>query len=354
MARTKVGLQLNWSTNTQVSFAHNRYWKKVAYFEFREKLNHLTTRALSFFDRLVLLACTALMTTVVAAQEKPYVPGEFIVRFSADAQPGAILEEMAGLWGSQVQSTPLSRSSHIFKLSTNVLFELSDQGRGLLDDLRDHPSVDVAQFNHYISEREVLPNDPGIDQQWHHASSADHDIDSDLAWEITTGGNTANGDDVVVCVIEGGGTYYSHVDLIDNHWTHPGEIPGNGIDDDENGFVDDYNGWNATSDDDNIPGGNHGTGVSGMIGAKGNNELGGSGVNWDVKLMQVVIGALTEDNVIAAYNYPLVMRQLYNTTGGDKARWWWPPTPRGALTLPTRTTTRCGVDFTTIWVQPAS
>lgn len=303
-------------------------------FEFREKLNHLTTRALSFFDRLVLLACTALLTTAVAAQEKPYVPGEFIVRFYPDAQPGAVLEEMANLWGSQVQSTPLSRSSHIFKLSTNgTVFELSDEGRGLLDDLRDHPSVDVAQFNHYISAREVLPNDPGIDQQWHHANGGDHDIDSDLAWETTTGGNTANGDDVVVCVIEGGGTYYSHTDLIDNHWTNPGEIPGNGIDDDENGFVDDYNGWNATSDDDNIPGGNHGTGVSGMIGAKGNNELGGSGVNWDVKLMQVVIGALTEDNVISAYNYPLVMRQLYNSTGGDK----------GALVVATNAS--WGIDF---------
>ena len=77
------------------------------------------------------------------------------------------------------------------------------------------------------------------------STASDNDIDSDLAWDITTGGTTANGDRIVVAVLEGGGSNYNHVDLIDNHWVNSAEVPGNGIDDDGNGFVDDYNGWNA-------------------------------------------------------------------------------------------------------------
>ncbi|MDA9756018.1 S8 family serine peptidase, partial [Flavobacteriales bacterium] len=124
---------------------------------------------------------------------------------------------------------------------------------------------------------------------------------------------------IVVAVLEGGGSNYNHVDLIDNHWVNNEEIPGNGIDDDNNGFVDDYNGWNAGSNNDAIAAGGHGTSVSGMIGATGNNGNGGAGVNWDVEIMQVDMGGgLTESNVIAAYNYPYTMRNLYNTSGGTQ------------------------------------
>ena len=116
-----------------------------------------------------------------------------------------------------------------------------------------------------------------------------------------------------------GGSNYSHTDLIDNHWTNPGEVPDNGIDDDNNGYVDDYNGWNVGSNNDNIAGGGHGTSVSGMIGATGNNGTGGAGVNWDVDIMQVdMAGGLSESNVIAAYEYPKTLRDQFNATGGTE------------------------------------
>ncbi len=93
----------------------------------------------------------------------------------------------------------------------------------------------------------------------------------DLAWDITTGGTTAFGDEIVVCVIEGGNL--NHPDLVDNKWVNTQEIPGNGLDDDGNGYVDDYNGWNVQSQNDaGVFTGNHGTQVMGMIGAKGNNN----------------------------------------------------------------------------------
>ena len=157
--------------------------------------------------------------------------------------------------------------------------------------LNDLPFVEAAQLNHYVEER-ATPNDPQFGSQWHHVDGSDNDIDSDLAWDITTGGTTANGDRIVVAVLEGGGSNYNHVDLIDNHWVNAAEVPGNGVDDDGNGFVDDYNGWNASSGTDAISAGGHGTSVSGMIGATGNNGNGGAGVNWDVDIMQIQMGSL--------------------------------------------------------------
>ena len=190
----------------------------------------------------------------------------------------------------------------------------------MLRTLNGLPFVEAAQLNHYVEER-ATPNDPQFGSQWHHIDASDNDIDSELAWDITTGGTTANGDRIVVAVLEGGGSNYNHVDLIDNHWVNSAEVPGNGIDDDGNGFVDDYNGWNAGSNNDAIAAGGHGTSVSGMIGATGNNSNGGAGVNWDVDIMQVDMGGgLTESNVIAAYNYPYTMRDLYNTRVANARR----------------------------------
>src|SRR5690606_37974074 len=73
--------------------------------------------------------------------------------------------------------------------------------------------VKLAQNNHYVQERVTIPNDPSFSSQWHHVDASDNDIDSDLAWDITTGGLTANGDTIVVCVIEGGGADWDHPDL---------------------------------------------------------------------------------------------------------------------------------------------
>ncbi|MCB0852688.1 MAG: fibronectin type III domain-containing protein, partial [Bacteroidetes bacterium] len=92
---------------------------------------------------------------------------------------------------------------------------------------------------------------------------------------------------------------------------------GNGIDDDNNGFVDDYQGWNTSTNSDAVYGlGFHGTPVAGIIGAKGNNGIGVSGVNWNVKLMIVQGGTGVESEVLQAYSYPLTMRKKYNQSNG--------------------------------------
>ena len=193
----------------------------------------------------------------------------------------------------------------------------------IINQLYNSRYVKAAQKNHEVEMRSVTPNDPQFNQQWHHVNTGqtggtpDADIDSDLAWEVTTGGQTALGDDIVVCIIESADL--SHNDLNGNRWVNIYEsATPNGQDDDGNGYVDDYFGWNIQSNDDDIGTGGHGTSVAGMIGAVGDNDLGVVGANWDVKLMVVAGHSTQEAAVIEAYTYPLTMRQLYNDTDGDQ------------------------------------
>ena len=246
------------------------------------------------------------------AQGQGHIPGQFIAKFHHDLDARKFANEH-GL--THLQALSPRAGIHLFGLDHETN---SAQDWEVLRRLRQDWRLEAVQFNHVVQERETVPNDPSLGQQWHHIQNADHDIDSDLAWDITTGGTAANGARIVVAVLEGGGSNYNHVDLIGNHWVNTAEIPDNNIDDDENGFVDDYNGWNASNNSDDISAGGHGTSVSGMIGATGDNGSGGVGVNWDVDIMQVQMGWLTESNVIAAYNYPYEMRALFNETDGAR------------------------------------
>jgi serine protease len=187
--------------------------------------------------------------------------------------------------------------------------------RDFLYELKKSDLVLQAQCNHIVEKR-LVPDDPFFSQQWHHQQANDHDIDSELAWDITTGGTTPLGDEIVVCVVELGGAQWNTADIADNHWVNNQEIPLNGVDDDDNGFVDDYHGWNINTQSDVLDNDSHGTRVCSMIGSKGNNNTGVTGVNWDVKMMMVEIGSSTEASAIAGYAYPLEMRRLYNETNG--------------------------------------
>ena len=223
-------------------------------------------------------------------------------------------------YDESVGKSRLVHEAVLSELSNIHLFSFDPQTNDEAEVLRSISElkfVRAAQYNHYVQER-VTPNDSQFGSQWHQIDPSDNDIDSDLAWDITTGGTTANGDDIVVCVIEPGGANYNHTDLAANHWVNEGEIPNNGVDDDGNGYVDDYDGWDPGTQSDNISTGGHGTAVSGMIGAVGNNGSGGAGVNWNVKIMQVEVGSLTESNVISSYAYPQTMRTLYNNSGGTE------------------------------------
>ncbi len=168
-----------------------------------------------------------------------------------------------------------------------------------------------------IVQLQVEPNDAQFDQLWglnntgQSGGTPDADIDAPEAWEITTGSR-----ETIVAVIDTG-IDTDHPELVNNLWVNPGEIPNNGLDDDQNGFVDDIHGWNFRDNSPNVNDtGGHGTHVSGTIAAEGNNASEVSsdadvvGVNWQASIMALkafgTFGASTSD-LIAATNYATMM-----------------------------------------------
>ena len=209
--------------------------------------------------------------------------------------------------------------------------------------LRARPDVVYAEPN-FIRKAMATPNDPRYPEMWGlnntgqpstiggNPGTAGNDIRAEQAWNITTGNRS-----VVVGVIDTG-IDINHEDLHDNIWTNPGEIAGNGIDDDGNGFVDDIHGWDFAHNDatvfdytlptypppDSYTGDidDHGTHVAGTIGATGNNATGVVGVNWQVSLMSLKFlaedGAGSTSDLLNAFSYAKAMRQLWESSGGTK------------------------------------
>jgi thermitase len=125
-----------------------------------------------------------------------------------------------------------------------------------------------------------LPNDPIFYRQWGLTK-----INAQSAWNYTTGS-----DNVIIAVIDSG-VDCNQPDLTENILTNTREIPNNGIDDDKNGYIDDYRGWNFVSDNNNpVDANGHGTHCAGIIAARGNNNYGITGTLWHAKIMPLLIG----------------------------------------------------------------
>lgn len=275
-------------------------------------------KTLLFTFCLLTISFTTGIAQRINPVEAPYIHGEMIVQLKAEYSIDQLIATLPVY--TEVKSKEcLSEHMRFWLLEFNSNAISNPEMKRLL---MFNGAVQNAQNNHYVHERSTVPNDPNIGSQWHHINNgggggvADADIDSDLAWDVTTGGLTAQGDTIVICLVEGGGANYSHVDLAQNFWRNHQEIPNNSIDDDGNGYVDDYEGWRVSNSTDNHQTGTHGTQCMGMMGAKGNNSVGVVGANWNVKVMLVSGFSTAESSVIAGYNYPLVMRKRYNQSNG--------------------------------------
>ena len=217
-----------------------------------------------------------------------HAPDEMLIRY----KPGksASVKSLAAAAGARAHSENSKTRYHRFKLPAGADLEAT------LARLRKNPSVEYAGPNHYlqICQAQVFPNDPvfyGGDDffgipSWGLYNDGDNngqgglyraDIHAPEAWAITTGNPS-----VVIASIDTG-VDYTHEDLATKLWTNPGEIPDNGIDDDGNGKVDDWRGWdfvtnsNDPYDDNEVQ---HGTFTSGIAAAASNNYAGIAGVSW--------------------------------------------------------------------------
>ena len=258
---------------------------------------------------ILVLMLLSVLSYAQEPQTKPsttYVENEFIIwleqgvdassfafNSGVEITPKRLLSERLNIWLFEIADTKEPREDKMLRLAA-------------------HNDVKVIQNNHTnIELRELIPDDPSYHLQWAPAI-----MSLPQAWEeFGTGGVTATGDTIVVAVIDSG-TDWTHEDL--NCWVNIREIPNNGIDDDNNGYIDDYHGWNAYNHNGYVGSSSHGTHVAGIIGAVGNNGTGVSGVNWNVQIMPIGGSSGNESIVVEAYSYVLEMRARYNETNGEE------------------------------------
>jgi uncharacterized protein (TIGR03382 family) len=219
------------------------------------------------------------MKAAVSPEGYEYVPGQLLVRF----------KKSAGLMASMAHSRVGAQVLHTYRAEPELQLVSVDESalRDALGAYQNDPSVETVGLNYIVRINATTPNDTRFGDLWgmHNVGQAggvaDADINGPEAWDITTGSDSAG----VVTVIDTG-VDYTHPDLRLNMWTNPGEIPGNSVDDDGNGYVDDVHGINAITNSGNpMDDHDHGTHVSGTIAGRGNNGQGVVGVNWTAKIM---------------------------------------------------------------------
>ena len=242
------------------------------------------------------LLCSGLLRSAAAVPDPAtYLPGQLLVKFKP-ASSGVAAQSLALPPGTRIKATLPTLGWQVLQLPPG-----SDVAAAL-DYYRHLPNVAYAEPNYRV-RLFATPNDPRRDALW----GLDK-INASQAWDLSTG------DAGIVVATVDTGIDYTHPDLAANVWTNPGEIPGNNIDDDQNGYIDDVHGINTLNhtgdvrDDDG-----HGTHVAGTIGAVGNNGLGVVGVNWRVKLVSVKIFS-ADDSAGAAgaaegYEYLMALKR---------------------------------------------
>jgi subtilisin family serine protease/PKD repeat protein len=181
-----------------------------------------------------------------------------------------------------------------------------------------NPDILWSSPNFHIEgdPREIVPNDPSYGSQYHHPL-----MQNDLAWDYTYGNS-----DIMLGITDDG-VEVSHSDLNTNIWVNPGEIPGNGIDDDNNGYIDDVNGWDFSSGNNNPSpnslGNDHGTHVSGICAGRTDNSIGIAGVSGHSTILPIQfygVGAWTATVCNASFTYAAdnganIVNTSYNING---------------------------------------
>ncbi len=211
-----------------------------------------------------------------------YKPGELLVRFKDGVSDKQIADLHRAIGSKVLDQIPSIRLQRV-KLPDGLSIDKAIKfymDSGIVEHVERHAL-------RYIYE--IIPDDPYFENQW-----GPKKIKVPKAWDISRGGLS-----VVVAVIDSG-VDYSHPDLAQNIWINQIEANGKkGVDDDGNGYIDDIHGWDL-ADNDNEPMDivGHGTNISGIIGAVGNNNIGITGTCWTVKIMPLKVVADDSDSIL--------------------------------------------------------
>jgi subtilisin family serine protease len=202
-----------------------------------------------------------------------YRENEILVRFTENSSNNSSIDEITGKIHEQAGSIVLKEFNEIKGLQLVKISEKMPLAEAL-GIYRQNKNVIYAEPN-YIYKNQLIPNDAHYNFQW-----GLNRINATSAWNLTTGSSA-----VTIAIVDSG-LDINHPDIKGNLWINTGEIAGNGIDDDGNGYIDDVYGWNFESNNNNITDEyGHGTHVAGIIAASGNNTIGVSGVMWNAKIM---------------------------------------------------------------------
>jgi subtilisin family serine protease len=229
-----------------------------------------------------------------------FIPGEFIVKVK---QGRAFSSPALMALNAKYQVNALEK---VFPHSEGTILDniyllhvpINSDIRSIVNEYSLCPDVVYAEPNG-IGHPCSIPNDANFSNQWYlhntgqvfcvwnghnYSGKPDADIDAPEAWDMEKGSSS------VVIAIIGTGIDYTHPEFIGKLWNNTDEIPNNGIDDDNNGYIDDVMGWdfyNNDSDPKDMVG--HETHISGIVGAGTNNSIGVAGICWDCRIMPVEI-----------------------------------------------------------------
>jgi subtilisin family serine protease len=258
-----------------------------------------------------------------------YVPGELIVKLDGGMQSG-LMNDFASEYGAKLiekfdlpESVFKSIGGDMLRLKLPAGIDVFEAVAAMKDDSR----VAYAEPNEIITLDEVAttppeqggreqagengePNDLdpklwGLKNTGQTGGKSGADVSAVDAWKVTTGDGSDNGP--LIAIIDTG-IDYNHPDLAANIWTNPGEIAGDGIDNDNNGVIDDIHGYYpGANSGDPMDGHSHGTHCAGTIAAVGNNGEGVTGVMQNARLMAVKIfsdsGSTTAADIVKGINY---------------------------------------------------
>lgn len=261
------------------------------------------------------------MAAKVASSGQQYVANEILVKFKAGTSPSARLTALSRVNGSVAEKILTKAMKHSGDNEGVTLVRIPMAALDAIGRLKGSAEIEYAEPNWIYYTTDVTSNDTyytngSLWGMYGDASPLKTNAYGSQAGEAWAAGHT--GSSTVYIGIIDEGYMYTHEDLAANAGTNPGEIAGNGVDDDGNGYIDDIYGWDFNKNDNTVFDGtsdDHGTHVAGTIGAVGGNGKGVAGVCWNVKLLDAkFLGTRggTTANAIKAVDYFTDLKTKHN------------------------------------------